>query len=127
MILHDRIPHDLTPRKLPGIQPATMETWLHRDEAFAAQMGHRDALIADRRDTVIALDDAARPAAEELLDLVLEAAYPDQGDPVTRPDGVTVAVDRSDPMGTLGRLVQEDLCILQKQGDEHVMTGAVLC
>ncbi|MEO1734189.1 MAG: DUF3445 domain-containing protein, partial [Pseudomonadota bacterium] len=35
--------------------------------------------------------------------------------------------DHTDPMATLARLVQEDLCILQKRGDEHVLTAAALC
>jgi len=38
-------------------------------------------------------------------------------------------LDRAHPLRSLGLLVQEDFCILQKpQGsDEHVLTGAVLC
>ena len=36
-------------------------------------------------------------------------------------------MERSNPLATLGRLAQEDFCILQKHGDEHVLTGAVLC
>ncbi len=46
---------------------------------------------------------------------------------VRRPDGVRVDIDRGDPLGVLARLVQEDLCLLQKTDDEHVLTGAVLC
>ncbi len=30
-------------------------------------------------------------------------------------------------MGTLARLVQEDLCLMQRRGDEHVLAGAALC
>ncbi|MFC3615927.1 DUF3445 domain-containing protein [Lutimaribacter marinistellae] len=127
MILQERIPFDLSPRKLPGIQPTTMEDWLHRDEAFDGQMARRDALISERYDQVIAMHESARPAALELLDLVLATAYGVQGDSVLRPDGVAVAINRSDPMASLGRLVQEDLCVLQKQGDEHVLTAASLC
>ncbi|SDC91757.1 heme-dependent oxidative N-demethylase family protein [Ruegeria marina] len=127
-ILHKTIPYDvLRPRPLPGIQPMEMADWLHRDEAFAGQMARRDALIAERPAEVLALDEGARPAALELLGMVLEAAYPGAGDELRRPDGVRVAIDRSNPMHTLGRLVQEDFCILQKQGNEHVLTGAVLC
>ena len=40
---------------------------------------------------------------------------------------MTVAIDRGDPMGTLGHLVQEDLCLMEKRGEEHVLTAAVLC
>lgn len=127
-IVQKTIPYDvLNPRPLPGIQPMDMAEWLHRDEAFAGQMARRDALIAERPAEVLALDESARPAALELLDMVLDAAYPGADGAVSRPDGVAVAIDRSNPMRTLGRLVQEDFCILQKQGDEHVLTGAVLC
>lgn len=127
-ILQRSIPYDpLVPRQLPGIAPFTLADWLQRDDAFAGQMALRDRLLAERRDDVLMLDESARPAAVELLDLVLTLAYGGAVDIVDRPDGVTVAVDRTDPMGTLGRLVQEDLCILQKTGDEHVLTGAVLC
>ncbi|MFA3917804.1 heme-dependent oxidative N-demethylase family protein [Ruegeria hyattellae] len=127
-ILQRTIPYDpLTPRPLPGMAPLRMEDWLLRDEVFAAQMAQRATLLETRRNDVLAMDEAARPAAEELLDLVLSHAYPGAGPQVTRPDGVQVVIERADPMGTLGRLVQEDLCILLKQGDEHVLTGAVLC
>ena len=41
--------------------------------------------------------------------------------------GVIVSLDRDAPLLTLGRLVQEDICLLEKRGEEHVLTGAVLC
>ena len=127
-ILQTRIPYDIAAqRRLPGIQPLALDDWLIRDEAFAGQMAYRDRLLAERRDAVLAMDESARAAADELLDMVLELVYPGAGAQVTRPDGVQVSIDRADPMGTLGRLVQEDLCILEKRGDEHVLTAAVLC
>lgn len=129
-ILQTRIPYDIAaPRKLPGIQPLALDEWLIRDEAFAGQMAYRDRLLAEKRDVVLAMDETAREAALELLDLVLERAYPGAGDTVARPDGMVVPVDRDDPMGTLGRLVQEDFCLLQKPegAEEHVLTAAVLC
>ncbi|WP_146343791.1 heme-dependent oxidative N-demethylase family protein [Phaeobacter marinintestinus] len=127
-ILQRSIPYDpLSPRPLPGIQPLEMSDWLIRDDAFGAQMARRDALLRDHRDAVLATDETAREAAEELLDLVMSHTYPDSGNTVRRPDGGEVRLDRADPMGTLGRLVQEDFCILQKRGDEHVLTAAVLC
>jgi len=129
-ILQHAIPYDVTDqRRLPGIQPLTPQDWLLRDDAFAAQMAYRDRLLAERRADVVALDEGARPAALELLDLVLARAYPGAGAQVIRPDGVTVTIDRSDPMATLGRLVQQDFCILEKPAGaaEHVLTAAVLC
>ena len=130
-ILQNSIPYDVSEHpKLPGVKPCDMEEILIRDEAHAGQMAERDRLLRDHRAAVLQIRKDALPAAQELLELVLGLAYPDAGAhpaQVTRPDGVSVAVDFDDPMGSLGRLVQEDFCILQKQGDEHVLTGAVLC
>ena len=126
--LQKTLPYDpVAQRALPGIQPLPPDEWLIIDEAYAGQMALRDALLADHRDKVLALDDSAREAALEMLDMVLERAYPGAGDSVTRPDGVTVPINRDDPLGTIGRLIQEDVNILQKQGDEHVLTGGVMC
>ncbi|PCH66682.1 MAG: hypothetical protein COC12_12645 [Rhodobacteraceae bacterium] len=127
-ILQTSLPYDpMAPRALPGISALKTEDWLTHDEAYDAQMGERDRLLRDHRPDVLAMDQDARPAAQELLDLVLGLAFPGAGAQVTRPDGVQVVIDRDDPLGTLGRLIQEDLCILQKTDDVHVMTGAVLC
>ncbi|WP_170414388.1 heme-dependent oxidative N-demethylase family protein [Ruegeria atlantica] len=127
-ILQTSIPYDpLDNRPLPGVQPATMENWLHCDDAFAAQMQRREELLAGCRADVLSMDPDAIPAAQELLELVLTHVYPECTDHVIRPDGQGVPVDRSQPLDTLCRLVQEDFCLLQKQGDEHVLTGAILC
>ena len=126
--LQKTLPYDpVAQRALPGIQPLPPDEWLIIDEAYAGQMALRDALLADHRDKVLALDDSAREAALEMLDMVLQRAYPGAADSVTRPDGVTVPINRDDPLGTIGRLIQEDVNILQKQGDEHVLTGGVMC
>ncbi|WP_108860331.1 DUF3445 domain-containing protein [Ruegeria sp. Alg231-54] len=126
--LQTSIPYDpLNKRPLPGIQPASMDNWLQRDDAFAAQMQRREDLLVSHRSDVLAMDAGAKPAAQELLDLVLKQVYPECTDHVARPDGIGVTIDRDQPLDTLCRLVQEDFCILQKQGDEHVLTGAILC
>ena len=132
MILQTRIPHDFgIHRPLPNVAPLSMNDWLLADEAFAAQMAERERLIAGQRDAVIAMDEGARAAAEELLQTVLgvlPGAFRREDSRVIRPDGVAVGIDTSDPMATLGRLVQEDLCLLEKRdGAEHLLTGAVLC
>ncbi len=142
-ILHKRLPFapwaDPRTRRLPGIQPMAPGDWLRVDEAHAGQMAERDRLIAARPNAVHALMESARPAAEELLDRVLvetEAlpGYRREGTRMRRPDGVEVELDRGAPLLTLGRLVQEDFCLLQRLDDaeeagagEHVLTGAILC
>jgi hypothetical protein len=127
-ILQTSIPYNpLIQRPLPGIQPASMDDWLHCDDAFSEQMQRRAEILHERRLDVLALDPEAEPVAQELLDLVLKHAYPGSSDQVTRPDGRVVEIDRTRPLDTLCYLVQEDFCILQKHGDEHVLTGALLC
>ncbi|WP_293572661.1 DUF3445 domain-containing protein [Phaeobacter sp.] len=132
-ILQTAIPFNpLVATKLPGIQPLDPANWLIWDDAFAEQMAEREQLLSSRRDAVVALSERATPAAQELLDLVLADRYGEAAvtaRSVLRPDGQEVAIDRQDPMGSLGRLTQQDFCILEKAADEreHVLTAAVLC
>lgn len=118
--------------RLPGILPVEGDDWLRVDDAFAPQMAERDRLLTERPDRVVAMLASSRPAAEELFNLVLDdlgrkPGYRLGADRVQRPDGVVVPLDRANPMPTLGRLVQEDLCLLERQGSEYVLTAAVLC
>ena len=119
--------------KLPGTVPIDPLTWLCQDDAFAAQMAERDRLIAERPDTVLAMTTSAQDAANECLDLILETlgateGYVLSGRSIERPDGVAVALDRAQPMMTIGRLIQEDICLLENEsGGEHRLTAACLC
>lgn len=128
VILQQGLPYDpFSLPRLPGISPVGNGPWLIRDEAFAAQMALRESLLATRRADVVACLPEARDAAGELLALVLSEVYgAGSADRVTRPDGANIAIDRADPMGTLARLVQEDLCVMQPRGAEHVLTAAAL-
>lgn len=133
-IFQTRLPYDpMAQRPLPGIQPLDPATWLQVDDAFGLQMAERARLLAARRDDVLALLPEARAAADELLQYILDwlgengQGYEVSAKDVRRPDGVRIALDRADPMGTLGHLVQEDLCLMEKRGDEHVLSAAVLC
>lgn len=119
-------------QRLPGLQPVLPGEWLLQDDAYAAQMAHRVSLIRDKPDIVHRLNHAAIPAAGELLDTVLTDLAATTGfvvteSTVTCPDGREVPIDRDAPLLTCGKMVQEDLVLMQKQGDEHVLTGAVLC
>ena len=119
--------------RLPGTVPVPPADWLQRDEVFAEQMAARDYLIAERRAAVHALAPEARPAAGELLALVLAhldgvPGYVRDGGTMVRPDGIRVALD-DEPLIAAGRLVQEDLLLLDRPegADEHVLVGAILC
>lgn len=135
LYLQKSIPFDpLTTNSLPGIAPLAAADWLLVDDAYAGQMAERERLLATARPAVYAMDHSAFDAASELLEMALtyvlersEGDFSQDGDHVTRPDGGVVWIDRDQPLITLGQLVQEDFCILQKRGTEHVLTAAVLC
>lgn len=106
-----------------------MRDVLQFDEAYADQMAYRDHLFTTKRDAVHYLEPKATAAANELLDVVLDLlpeGFAKDGDRLTRPDGVKVFLDRTDPLMTAARLIQEDLVILQERDDEHALTGAAL-
>ncbi len=135
-ILQDGLPHlpwiDPRTRRLPGIQPVTGDDWLRIDEAYAAQMALRDRLIATQPGVVHALLPGARAAADELYAIAIgwlrrRPGFTLTPTTATRPDGISVALDRARPLLTLGRLVQEDLCLMERDGLKYALTGGILC
>jgi len=118
--------------RLPGVQPLAPDDWLWVDDAFAGQMALRDRLIAKRHGDVLALHADAGSAAREALETLISVLHAGPGYEVSnasvkRPDGVGIMLDWDDPLATAGRLVQEDPCLVQKIGEDHVLTGACLC
>ncbi len=117
--------------RLPGINPLANEDWLFRDDVFAEQMAYRDWLVEHQRDAVFKVLDDVRPAAEELLGVITDVLAGRDGYElgkkyVERPDGVRVALEDDHPLLIAGRLTQHDLCVMEKCGNEHVLTGASL-
>ncbi len=136
-ILHDRLPFlawmDTKLARLPGIQPLHADDdWLRVDEAYAPQLAERERLIATIPDKVHALTPPAVEPARELAALVAQRlpglGFTRQADGWRCPDGRQVDDDPAAPLLALGRLVQEDLCILQPGPEgSHILTGAILC
>ncbi len=136
MILQSHLPFapwaDPRTRRLPGTLPLDEADWLRIDDAYAAQMAERDRLIATHTPKVHALLPEAEAAAAELYATLLPR-LPALGfhlshTHATRPDGTEVPLNPDAPLLTLGRLVQEDLCLMQPgSAGEHVLTAAILC
>lgn len=132
MILQNTIPPEMAGDVLlPGVAPCEPGEWLRVDEAYGAQMRYKAKLLASRPAQVLWMDTAAFDAAsetlEETLGILPTLGFDVAADAVECPDGRRVVLDREYPLRTLGALVQEDICILQKRRDEHALTGAVLC
>lgn len=121
------LPHML---RLPGTVPLGEAPWLIEDDAFDGQMAERDRLVAERPGEVMAALPGAEPALAELAEEVLAELARHPGYVVTdravrRPDGAELP--RNLPLlAFLARLVQADLCVMERQGDTHVLTAATL-
>lgn len=132
VILQNRLPDEMQGEKaLPGVAPCAPDDWLRVDDAYAAQMAYRLALMRSLPKNVLGWEAEALPAAQEVLEqalLVLPQLGFDVGaNEVRCPDGRIVPLAGDDPLRTLGHLVQQDICIMEKRGEEHVLTAAVLC
>lgn len=132
MILQARLPDDQLPRPLPGVQPLAMKAWVQVDDAYAGQMSERRRLLRDHREEVLKQHPSAGLAARELLALVLSQLevrddFRVDAGRVICPDGREVRPDAARPLDTLCHLVQEDFCLLDKQGAEHVLIAGLLC
>lgn len=115
--------------RLPSMQPVD-GPWLQIDDAYGAQMIERRRLMAARpRDVYAQLPhglSASRACLEEVLG-ALPSDFCRKDDEVVRPDGHHARLDWDAPLWSLGNIVQQDVCVLEKQKDEHVLTGAMLC
>lgn len=132
-ILQNSLPDDLArDGRLPGIRPLVDGRWLRTDDAYAQQMQYRRALLAEKSHLVLNDgDQAAQEAAAEALEEACKL-MPDMGFDVTAtyiscPDGTRQERQGRSALEVLGNCLQEDICIMQKRGDEHVLTAAVLC
>lgn len=135
-ILHPDLPLKvwMDPRlaRMPGVVPLDREGWLRPDAAYGPQMAERARLIGADLAAVHACLPQARAAADELYAMIAARlpvlGFSHAGDAWLCPDGRVVAVDRDNPLVTLGLLVQDDLCLMQPgpEGDS-VLTAAILC
>ena len=132
-ILHSRFPPDIEEiTTLPGVSPLKGMDWFSVDEAYSDQVRYRRQLISQKREFV--LQDQA-PEAQEPIEELFEAAtvlMPKHGFSITHrhifcPDGSEVDREADSALAVLGKSLQQDLCVLVKSGDEHVLAAAVLC
>ena len=110
-----------------GLRTIDEADWLVPDERRAVELAEKARLLAERHDEVFAALPGATDAGAEALALVtawLAAHRPDlvTADP---PDGG--AGPDAHPLERAGRLVQEDLCVMDRRGDDVCLVAASLC
>jgi dimethylamine monooxygenase subunit A len=116
-------------------QPAS--ALIELDDRYPDEMAQRRQLLAERHGEVFAALPAAADACREALQVIadnLTTHYPAW---FSHADGVLLnhitgetwdlAALPCDPLEVAGRLVQEDLCLIQPSADGPILAAAVLC
>lgn len=103
-----------------GTRPLDLDRWLVVDEAFSVEMGLKARLLDERHDEVVVALPGSDAASAECLEMI-EAWLDERGHRVGSPPDGLHPIDRA------GRLVQEDLCIVEQRDGRWVMTAASVC
>lgn len=112
--------------------------WFEIDTLYPAEMAEKQRLLAERRVEVFAAEPGSEAARAETLEVVagaLAAHHPGwfERDGAVLRNRLTgeawdVAAPALDPLELAGRLVQEDLCLIQVSPDgAPLLTAAILC
>lgn len=120
-----------------GIKQISMPEWIDIDRHYAEHMAEKKRLLTERHDEVFGVLPGSEEAQAECLDLLLTHLIDHHGDRI-RVEGDTVVtawdgarLRRADfaaaQLDLAGRLVQEDLCLMQPHDDGHRLIAASLC
>jgi len=126
-------PHRLT----MGLAQLREDPWFEVDLALRADLTEKDRLLATHHEKVVATVPSSLDGQHEVLDLIaghVTEHHPDlyrrEGDQI-RITGVADPRALSDPdrppLETAARLVQEDLCLMEPNGGQYILTAAVVC
>ncbi len=132
------LPFEAGPHRMTmGLVSRQPDELIEIDETYPAEMAQRRALLAERRPEVFAARPGSEPARREALDriaAVLPARYPAwftlDGDHLHNHltgEEWDVTHPPCDPLELAGRLVQEDLCLIEPTGAGPILQAAVLC
>lgn len=137
-ILLPRLPHlafmEKRARPYPGLSPIDDADWIVNYADTPQQLDYRARLISERRKDVIGSLPEGEAAAGELFSVLIAHLDDTRGwsrrDAVVQcPGHARVELDEADPLGSIGRLVSEDFCILMR-GPRDVayrLVAAVVC
>jgi hypothetical protein len=120
-----------------GIKALDLAEWIEIDERFLDQLAERRRLLAERREEVVAALPEGGAGQEELLELLLDhlpRRFPEhyrrhEGRIENRATGERFEIEAwaGRPLELAGRLVQEDLCLMQRGEAGYRLVAAVLC
>jgi hypothetical protein len=124
-------------RLMMGLMPLPEAAWIERDRNFATDLAVKRGLLETRHAEVFAALPEATAPSEELLAILAAhlvqhhaAVFSREGDMLINAatgERWNLARPPFHPLDLAGRLVQEDLCLLQPSGESHILVGASLC
>ena len=135
---HLYLPFDAGPfRMAMALQGGHPDALVEIDDRYPAEMAERRDLLATRHAEVFAAEPGSEAARAEVL-AVLAALLPRRYPEWFTRDGAIlrnrlsdeawdVANPAHDPLELAGRLVQEDLCLIDTAGTAPVLSAAILC
>lgn len=138
--LPDYSPFREGPFKLAmGLQPLDLQDWIEPDVRLADELAEKERLLRERHQEVFAALPEAMAGSVEVLELLAEhlptrfpTLYKREGNIlhnlVTQQSG-DLLQNALHPLDVAGRLVQEDLCLMQQDARAQVycLVGASLC
>lgn len=122
-------------RMLLGLTAVAEQDWIEIDEHYPAHLAERNRLLDRQRDDVLEATAGSETMQAELLEVLVAhlvrhhpAWFTRRADTITNHlMGETLSL-AGDPLDRLGRLVQEDFCLLRDVGDGTlVLIAATLC
>ncbi|MEW6297333.1 MAG: DUF3445 domain-containing protein [Thermodesulfobacteriota bacterium] len=136
----DYVPFREGPFRLAmGLQPLDLRDWIEPDERMVVELPEKERLLRERHHEVFAVLPEAYDSSAEVLALLVDH-LPRQFPALYRREGrlfhnlatrQTWDLSRADlhPLDLAGRLVQEDLCIMQRapQAEVYRLVGASVC
>ena len=132
------LPFDAGPFRMAlALRGGAVDDLVELDDRYHDEMAERRDLLGSRHGEVFAAEPGSEEARADVLDLVagvLSRRHPtwfeqDGGLLFNRLTGEAWDLVRPahDPLELAGRLVQEDLCVIDASGPEPVLAAAVLC
>jgi len=118
-----------------GLHRLDLDRWLEVDAHRAHELRRKANLLEESRDVVVATHPGSERASTELLDLVVAYLVTHHAE-LLEVDGHTVrdratgaVLDRrtGHPVVTASMLVQEDLCVLERDDETWRLTAACVC
>ncbi len=136
----DYAPFKAEPFRLSmGLMPLYLKDWIEPDTRCAVELKEKERLLTERHDEVFAALPEAAPGSAETLALLVEhlpIRFPElykrsgnQLDNLATGQRWEIHTTPLHPLDLAGRLVQEDLCLMQRQAHTQVyhLVGASLC